>query len=52
MGPLFNAFEAGFIWQYQRINLIVGGLAFGVVFMATDPVTSSQINCGKYIVGL
>ena len=33
-------------------HLIVGGFAFGAVFMATDPVTSSQTNTGKYIVGL
>lgn len=33
-------------------HLIVGGFAFGAVFMATDPVTSSQTNAGKYIVGL
>ena len=32
-------------------HLIVGGFAFGAVFMATDPVTSSQTNTGKYIVG-
>lgn len=33
------------------MHLIVGGFAFGAVFMATDPVTSSQTNTGKYIVG-
>ena len=33
-------------------HLIVGGFAFGAVFMATDPVTSAQTNAGKYIVGL
>ena len=33
-------------------HLIVGGFAFGAVFMATDPVTSAQTNKGKYIVGL
>ena len=32
-------------------HLIIGGFAFGAVFMATDPVTSSQTNAGKYIVG-
>ncbi len=32
-------------------HLIVGGFAFGAVFMATDPVTSAQTNKGKYIVG-
>ena len=33
------------------LPLIVGGFAFGAVFMATDPVTSAQTNKGKYIVG-
>jgi len=33
------------------MHLIVGGFAFGAVFMATDPVTSSQTNTGKFIVG-
>ncbi len=32
-------------------HLIVGGFAFGAVFMATDPVTSAQTDKGKYIVG-
>jgi len=34
-------------WQH----LIIGGLAFGIVFMATDPVTGSQTNRGKWIYG-
>ncbi|MFI3317603.1 MAG: NADH:ubiquinone reductase (Na(+)-transporting) subunit B [Rikenellaceae bacterium] len=32
-------------------HFVVGGFAFGAVFMATDPVTSAQTNVGKYIVG-
>ena len=32
-------------------HLIIGGFAFGAVFMATDPVTGSQTNVGKYIYG-
>ena len=32
-------------------HVLVGGFAFGAVFMATDPVTSAQTNTGKYIVG-
>ena len=53
MGLLFNAVGANAYceipaWQH----LIVGGFAFGAVFMATDPVTSAQTNAGKYIVGL
>ncbi|MDO5510648.1 MAG: NADH:ubiquinone reductase (Na(+)-transporting) subunit B [Weeksellaceae bacterium] len=34
-------------WQH----LLVGGLAFGIVYMATDPVTGSQTNTGKWIYG-
>jgi Na+-transporting NADH:ubiquinone oxidoreductase subunit B len=32
-------------------HLTIGGLAFGAVFMATDPVTGSQTNKGKWIYG-
>ncbi len=32
-------------------HLLLGGFAFGVVFMATDPVTASQTNKGKWIYG-
>ena len=32
-------------------HLIIGGLAFGAVYMATDPVTASQTNRGKWIYG-
>lgn len=32
-------------------HLMIGGLAFGAVYMATDPVTSSQTNKGKWIYG-
>ncbi len=34
-------------WQH----LLIGGFAFGVVFMATDPVTASQTNRGKWVYG-
>lgn len=34
-------------WQH----LIMGGFAFGAVYMATDPVTASQTEKGKYIYG-
>ncbi len=33
-------------------HLVLGGFAFGMVFMATDPVTSAYTNLGKYIYGL
>ena len=32
-------------------HLVLGGFAFGTVFMATDPVTSAQTECGKWIYG-
>ncbi len=32
-------------------HLIMGGFAFGAVFMATDPVTSAQTEYGKWIYG-
>ncbi|MDD2583910.1 MAG: NADH:ubiquinone reductase (Na(+)-transporting) subunit B [Bacteroidales bacterium] len=32
-------------------HLVMGGFAFGTVFMATDPVTGSQTNRGKWIYG-
>lgn len=33
-------------------HMVMGGFAFGAVFMATDPVTSAQTNRGKIIYGL
>ena len=60
---MLSVFAGGLLmgWLFQALgvtaypawwHLIVGGFAFGAVFMATDPVTSSQTNTGKYIVGL
>lgn len=52
MGLVFNLVGGN---DYMSIpayhHLVVGGFAFGAVFMATDPVTSAQTNTGKYIVG-
>ena len=43
------------ITYYSQIpaweQLLLGGFAFGAVFMATDPVTAAQTNTGKYIYG-
>ena len=36
------------VWWH---HFILGGFAFGAVFMATDPVTSCRTECGKYIYG-
>ncbi|MCQ2183798.1 MAG: NADH:ubiquinone reductase (Na(+)-transporting) subunit B [Bacteroidales bacterium] len=32
-------------------QLVMGGFLFGSCFMATDPVTAAQTECGKYIYG-
>ncbi|HIE44949.1 MAG TPA: NADH:ubiquinone reductase (Na(+)-transporting) subunit B [Flavobacteriaceae bacterium] len=54
MGLLFNTIGSdtnalfNFSW-YE--HLLVGGFAFGMVFMATDPVSSAQTNKGKWIYG-
>jgi Na+-transporting NADH:ubiquinone oxidoreductase subunit B len=62
MGIIFNQIVAADIITesskfYGLMNtvwwehLMIGGLAFGAVFMATDPVTGSQTNEGKWIYG-
>ncbi|NKI30341.1 NADH:ubiquinone reductase (Na(+)-transporting) subunit B [Croceivirga thetidis] len=62
MGLIFNGVvEMEWIQDYSKFyalmkfefwqHLIVGGLAFGIVYMATDPVTGSQTNKGKWIYG-
>ena len=33
-------------------HLVMGGFAFGTVFMATDPVSASSTNKGKWIYGI
>ncbi|MFR9534008.1 MAG: NADH:ubiquinone reductase (Na(+)-transporting) subunit B [Rikenellaceae bacterium] len=52
MALIFNLTGGeGYAAVPAHIHLIVGGFAFGAVFMATDPVTSAQTSTGKYIVG-
>jgi Na+-transporting NADH:ubiquinone oxidoreductase subunit B len=62
MGLIFNGVvDAGWISETSKFyglmsvdfwqHLIIGGLAFGIVYMATDPVTGSQTNRGKWIYG-
>ena len=62
MGLIFNQIVAADIITesskfYGLMNtvwwehLMIGGLAFGAVYMATDPVTASQTNKGKWIYG-
>lgn len=50
MGWLLQDVEGNHMLWYQ--HLVVGGFAFGAVFMATDPVTSARTECGKWIYGL
>ncbi len=62
MGLIFNGVvNAGWIQEGSSFyglmseiwwhHLLIGGLAFGIVYMATDPVTASQTNKGKWIYG-
>lgn len=46
---LFAHLGATVIPWYE--HLVLGGFAFGAVFMATDPVTSARTECGKYVYG-
>lgn len=47
LSPEQQAFMAVPFWQH----LIMGGFAFGLVFMATDPVSAAQTTRGKWIYG-
>ncbi|MCF8331818.1 MAG: NADH:ubiquinone reductase (Na(+)-transporting) subunit B [Bacteroidales bacterium] len=52
MGLLFNLWGANEFMQIPAHHqLVMGGFAFGVVFMATDPVSATQTTKGKYIYG-
>jgi Na+-transporting NADH:ubiquinone oxidoreductase subunit B len=62
MGLIFNLIvDSGWITESSKFyglmnttwwhHLLIGGFAFGTVFMATDPVTASQTNRGKWIYG-
>lgn len=62
MGLIFNfVVDSGWITESSKFyglmsttywhHLIIGGFAFGAVYMATDPVTASQTNKGKWIYG-
>jgi Na+-transporting NADH:ubiquinone oxidoreductase subunit B len=53
MGVIFNVIGANeFMLLPAWEHLLLGGFAFGAVFMATDPVSSAQTEKGKYIYGL
>ncbi len=53
MGLLFNAIGYNDYMQLPfYYHFLMGGFAFGAIFMATDPVTAAQTNTGKWIYGL
>jgi Na+-transporting NADH:ubiquinone oxidoreductase subunit B len=53
MGLLFNLWGANELMSFSWMNhLVVGGFAFGIVFMATDPVSAAQTTKGKWIYGI
>ncbi|MDD4644681.1 MAG: NADH:ubiquinone reductase (Na(+)-transporting) subunit B [Bacteroidales bacterium] len=52
MGGVLNLWGANTYMQMPFYNhLVLGGFAFGAVFMATDPVTGAQTETGKWIYG-
>ncbi len=51
-GVMFNLIGANDYMQLPfYYHFVMGGFMFGMVFMATDPVTAAQTNIGKYIYG-
>jgi len=52
MGLLLNLFAVNTFMELPAYyHLVLGGFAFGAVFMATDPVSGSQTETGKWIYG-
>jgi Na+-transporting NADH:ubiquinone oxidoreductase subunit B len=52
MGLLLNATAVNPLMEVPFYeHLMLGGFAFGIVFMATDPVTAAQTELGKWIYG-
>jgi Na+-transporting NADH:ubiquinone oxidoreductase subunit B len=54
LATLFNAIESSnpmfampFYWHW-----VIGGFAFGAIFMATDPVSAAMTNTGKFLFGV
>lgn len=62
VGAFGGAYLMGLVMELLAVNeymalpshyhLVMGGIAFGIVFMATDPVSASQTETGKWIYGL
>ena len=52
MGGLFNLVAVNAFMEVPfYYHLVIGGFAFGAIFMATDPVTAAQTGTGKIIYG-
>jgi len=52
MAFIFHLFGLNTLMQIAPLHqLVLGGFAFGAVYMATDPVTAAQTNTGKFIYG-
>jgi len=55
MGLIFNGFAGSADNLYMAVpaihQIVMGGFLFGMVFMATDPVSAAQTNTGKWIYG-
>jgi Na+-transporting NADH:ubiquinone oxidoreductase subunit B len=52
MGMLFNLWGANAFMDLPAIHqLMLGGFMFGMVFMATDPVTGAQTTKGQWVYG-
>lgn len=53
MGWIFNTIgpDTGVAQMPWYEHLCLGGFCFGAVFMATDPVTSSRTENGKFVYG-
>lgn len=51
-GGIFNLFAVNpYMEMAPYFHLVMGGFAFGAVFMATDPVTAAHTEKGKWIYG-
>lgn len=52
MAYIFNLLDVNLFMSLPAIHqLCIGGFFFGMVFMATDPVSAAQTNQGKFIYG-
>jgi len=52
MGALFNLMGMNAFMTLPPVHqVVIGGFMFGMVFMATDPVSASQTETGKWIYG-